>query len=86
EEYTVSVSDQAQDTSGIHLDADGIPLGKYRFSFNTQTPSLTHYADPGCHLFKPPGGGINGNVRIDGSALKKTVSGRMDRYQSLYNA
>ncbi|MCK4526742.1 Ig-like domain-containing protein [candidate division WOR-3 bacterium] len=87
-EYTVTILEAATDTFGIHLDADGdgIPLGKYRFSFNTQTPPLTHYADPSCHLFKPPGGGIDGNVRIDGSALKKTVSGRMDRYQSIYNA
>ncbi len=81
QENTVTITDAAMNIDGIHLDGNGNgePGGDYSLSFNTQPPPLTHQADPPFYLFIPPGGSIGGNVRIDGSALKKEVSGSVSK-------
>ncbi|GAH46294.1 unnamed protein product, partial [marine sediment metagenome] len=82
QEYIVTILDEAMSVDSIQFDGDGDgePGGDYIFSFNTQPPPLTHEANPKNHSFYiPPPNGISGEVIIDGSSLKDTVTGTVSK-------
>jgi len=78
-EYTITVSDTLEDTSGVHLDGneDGEPRGDYIFNFTVENPPLDLSLAPATDLFelKNPGDcqSKKGNITIDGSKLLKEV-------------
>ncbi len=78
-EYTITVSDTLEDTSGVHLDGneDGEPRGDYIFNFTVENPPLDLSLAPAADLFelKNPGDcqSKKGNITIDGSKLLKEV-------------
>ncbi|MCK4529355.1 Ig-like domain-containing protein, partial [candidate division WOR-3 bacterium] len=72
EEYTVSVSAQAQDTSGIHLEES------YSFSFTTEKPEIEVDAYPECVKHIEEGGSATHHVISKGNKLKSNVSCRIE--------
>jgi hypothetical protein len=72
--YTVTISGDATDTFGVHLDGneDGEPGGDYEFTFTTESPELLVRAYPtAAHVGE--GQSVTPHVIIDGSKLKDDV-------------
>jgi hypothetical protein len=79
EDYTVTISGDATDTSGVHLDGDenGEPYGDYFFNFTTEPPEALLYINPfvahveeGCPL--------RADLITNGNSLKKEIDCDID--------
>jgi hypothetical protein len=78
-EYTVTVSDAATDTSGIHLDGDenGEEGGNYEFTFTTEKPPITVNAYPvAAHVDE--GQSVDHHVVTSGGKLKDDVECKIE--------
>jgi hypothetical protein len=79
EEYTITVTDAATDTSGVHLDGDknGKAGGNYPFTFTIEQPPIDLNINPECANVEE-GKAESPVVITDGKKLKKEVDCKLD--------
>jgi hypothetical protein len=77
--YTITISGDATDTSGTHLDGseNGEPGGDYYFTFTTEPPDVILYLNPFiAHVEE--GNPLNARLYTIGDSLKKEIDCNMD--------